>query len=32
MEVNIRKLEERYPSGFSSQDSKRRVDVQEAAQ
>ena len=27
MEVNIRKLEERYPSGFSSQDSKRRVDV-----
>lgn len=28
MEVNIRKLEERYPSGFSSQDSKRRVDVQ----
>lgn len=32
MEVNIRKLEERYPEGFSSQDSKRRVDVQEAAQ
>ena len=29
MEVNIRKLEERYPDGFSSQDSKRRVDVQE---
>lgn len=28
MEVNIRKLEERYPSGFSSQDSKRRVDVE----
>lgn len=32
MEVNIRKLEERYPDGFSSQDSKRRVDVQEGAQ
>jgi len=31
MEVNIRKLEERYPSGFSSQDSKRRVDAQEGA-
>lgn len=27
MEVNIRKLQERYPQGYSSQDSKRRVDV-----
>ena len=28
MEVNIRKLEKRYPDGYSSTDSQRRVDVQ----
>ncbi len=27
MEVNIRKLEARYPNGYSSSDSQRRVDV-----
>jgi NTP pyrophosphatase (non-canonical NTP hydrolase) len=27
MEVNIRKLQERYPEGYSSADSQRRVDV-----
>jgi NTP pyrophosphatase (non-canonical NTP hydrolase) len=31
MQVNIWKLEERYPDGFSSTDSIRRVDAQEAA-
>ena len=29
MQVNIDKLRERYPNGYSSEDSKRRVDVQE---
>ena len=28
MEVNIRKLKQRYPEGYSSADSKRRVDVE----
>lgn len=28
MSANIRKLEERYPKGYTSADSKRRVDVQ----
>jgi NTP pyrophosphatase (non-canonical NTP hydrolase) len=30
MEENIRKLEVRYPDGFSSEDSKKRVDVNDS--